>query len=95
MSERQPEDFLGEIHAQAMEQVRNEKWEATIKRDASWGPCAWYVSYSKGFTAFALGNFAWTEEGAKRKARRVLKSLQRQDERHAQQYTFTLEDAKA
>lgn len=56
-------------------------YEATIERVGRWGPFAWHISISSGLIEWGLGQSAWTEKGARRKARRTMAQMEAADQR--------------
>lgn len=62
-----------------------EEPKAYVERVGSWGPLTWRAYVHRGFSCYEgeHGTYAWTEAGAERKARRLLRKLAQRDERLA------------
>jgi hypothetical protein len=60
---------------------------ATIRRDAAWGPFAYYILVHESNGGWERrGSFAWTRRGAERRAQRMIARIERKNRWHAEQW---------
>jgi hypothetical protein len=62
--------------------------EATIVGPSGIGPFRWYASYTNGIMKCEGGSHAFTRRGIERRARRVIRRLERQNARWANATTL-------